>query len=63
MNEVTPQQIRDAILEGLKDVQRHFARNKRATDGTIRAAIIIAAQARRRRQAAAIRRARREKTR
>jgi hypothetical protein len=61
MNEVTPQQIRDAILEGLKDVHRHFARSKRATDGTIRAALIIAAQARRRRQAAAIRRARRHK--
>ena len=61
MTELTPEQIRDAVLEGLKDVRRRFARNKRATDGTIRAALVIAVQARRRRQAEAIRRARREK--
>jgi hypothetical protein len=63
MNEVTPQQIRDAILQGLEDVRWWFARHPQATDGTIKSALVIAAAGQRRREAARKKRARRGKTR
>jgi hypothetical protein len=49
MSDPTPQQIKDAILKGLKDVGEYFAKNPRPTDGSVRAGLAIAEQARRRR--------------
>jgi len=47
VSDLTPRQIKDAILQGLKDVGRRFAKNPRPTDGSIRSALTIAVQARR----------------
>ena len=58
MSDLTAQQIKDAVLKGLDDVGKHFARNSRPTDGSIRAALVIAEQARRRRTGAGKRAAR-----
>ena len=52
MSDLTPQQIKEAILKGLDDVRKRFAKNPRPTDGSFKAALVIAAQARRRRAAA-----------
>lgn len=39
MTELTPEQIKMAVLQGLKDVAERFARNPTPTDGTIRPAV------------------------
>jgi hypothetical protein len=46
VNDLTPQQIKDAVLKGLKQVGRRFAKNPRPTDGSVRSALVIAARVR-----------------
>ena len=44
MTDLTPQQIKKAVLHGLKKVGDRFARDPTPTDGSIQAALAIAVQ-------------------
>jgi hypothetical protein len=48
MSDLTPKQIKDAVLKGLEQIGNRFAKNPRPTDGSVRSALAVAAQARRR---------------
>jgi hypothetical protein len=44
MTDPTLQQIKEVILQGLKEVGERFARDPTPTDGSVKAALAIAAQ-------------------
>ena len=41
MTNLTPEQIKAAVLKGLKEVADRFARDPRPTDGTIRGGALL----------------------
>ncbi len=41
MTNLTPEQIKAAVLKGLKEVADQFARDPRPTDGTIRGGALL----------------------
>ena len=42
MTDLTSRQIKQAVLQGLKEVAERFAENPQPTDGTVRAALAAA---------------------